>query len=356
MVADRFSHHFLLYKGGCVMAILVTGGAGFIGSHTCVELLNNGKEVVVLDNLCNANPKSLERVREITGKDLKFYEGDIRDREILKKIFKENTIESVIHFAGLKAVGESVHMPVEYYDNNINGTLTLVDEMRKAGVKNIIFSSSATVYGNPAQIPITEECPKGTCTTPYGWTKWMIEQILTDLHTADAEWNVVLLRYFNPIGAHPTGLMGENPSGIPNNLMPYITQVAIGKLDHLNIFGNDYDTPDGTCVRDYIHVMDLASGHVAALKKLEPGSGVSIYNLGTGIGYSVLDIVNNFEKANDLKIPYEFAPRREGDVPQCYSDASKAERELGWKAKYGILEMCRDSWNWQKKNPNGYED
>ncbi|MDD5866890.1 UDP-glucose 4-epimerase GalE [Lachnospiraceae bacterium YH-ros2228] len=338
------------------MAILVTGGAGFIGSHTCVELLNNGKEVVVLDNLCNANRKSLERVREITGKELKFYQGDIRDREILKKIFHENSIESVIHFAGLKAVGESVHLPVEYYDNNINGTLTLVDEMRKAGVKNIIFSSSATVYGNPAQIPITEECPKGTCTNPYGWTKWMIEQILTDLHTADEEWNVVLLRYFNPIGAHPTGLMGENPSGIPNNLMPYITQVAIGKLDHLNIFGNDYDTPDGTCVRDYIHVMDLASGHVAALKKLEPGSGVSIYNLGTGIGYSVLDIVNNFEKANDLKIPYEFAPRREGDVPQCYSNAKKAERELGWKAKYGILEMCRDSWNWQKKNPNGYED
>lgn len=338
------------------MAILVTGGAGFIGSHTCVELLNNGKEVVVLDNLCNANRKSLERVREITGKELKFYQGDIRDREILKKIFHENSIESVIHFAGLKAVGESVHLPVEYYDNNINGTLTLVDEMRKAGVKNIIFSSSATVYGNPAQIPITEECPKGTCTNPYGWTKWMIEQILTDLHTADEEWNVVLLRYFNPIGAHPTGLMGENPSGIPNNLMPYITQVAIGKLDHLNIFGNDYDTPDGTCVRDYIHVMDLASGHVAALKKLEPGSGVSIYNLGTGIGYSVLDIVNNFEKANDLKIPYEFAPRREGDVPQCYSNAKKAERELGWKAKYGILEMCRDYWNWQKKNPNGYED
>lgn len=338
------------------MAILVTGGAGFIGSHTCVELLNNGKEVVVLDNLCNANRKSLERVREITGKELKFYQGDIRDREILKKIFHENSIESVIHFAGLKAVGESVHLPVEYYDNNINGTLTLVDEMRNAGVKNIIFSSSATVYGNPAQIPITEECPKGTCTNPYGWTKWMIEQILTDLHTADEEWNVVLLRYFNPIGAHPTGLMGENPSGIPNNLMPYITQVAIGKLDHLNIFGNDYDTPDGTCVRDYIHVMDLASGHVAALKKLEPGSGVSIYNLGTGIGYSVLDIVNNFEKANDLKIPYEFAPRREGDVPQCYSNAKKAERELGWKAKYGILEMCRDSWNWQKKNPNGYED
>lgn len=338
------------------MAILVTGGAGFIGSHTCVELLNNGKEVVVLDNLCNANRKSLERVREITGKELNFYQGDIRDREILKKIFHENSIESVIHFAGLKAVGESVHLPVEYYDNNINGTLTLVDEMRKAGVKNIIFSSSATVYGNPAQIPITEECPKGTCTNPYGWTKWMIEQILTDLHTADEEWNVVLLRYFNPIGAHPTGLMGENPSGIPNNLMPYITQVAIGKLDHLNIFGNDYDTPDGTCVRDYIHVMDLASGHVAALKKLKPGSGVSIYNLGTGIGYSVLDIVNNFEKANDLKIPYEFAPRREGDVPQCYSNAKKAERELGWKAKYGILEMCRDSWNWQKKNPNGYED
>lgn len=338
------------------MAILVTGGAGFIGSHTCVELLNSGKEVVVLDNLCNASPKSLERVREITGKELKFYEGDIRDRAVLQRIFRENQIESVIHFAGLKAVGESVHKPIEYYSNNIGGTLTLVDEMRNAGVKNIIFSSSATVYGNPAEIPITENCPKGTCTNPYGWTKWMIEQILTDLHTADPEWNVVLLRYFNPIGAHPSGLMGENPSGIPNNLMPYITQVAIGKRDHLSIFGNDYDTPDGTCVRDYIHVMDLASGHVAALQKLAPGSGVSIYNLGTGKGYSVLDIVNNFEKANDLKIPYVFAPRREGDVPQCYSDASKAERELGWKAKYDITEMCRDSWNWQKKNPDGYGD
>ncbi|MDY3301361.1 MAG: UDP-glucose 4-epimerase GalE [Lachnospiraceae bacterium] len=338
------------------MAILVTGGAGFIGSHTVVELLNAGHDVVVLDNLCNSNPKSLERVKEITGKEVKFYEGDILDRDILQKIFRENDIESTIHFAGLKAVGESVQKPIEYYENNIAGTVTLVDEMRKAGIKNIIFSSSATVYGDPAEIPITENCPKGVCTNPYGWTKWMIEQILTDLQKADPEWNVVLLRYFNPIGAHPTGKMGENPNGIPNNLMPYITQVAIGKLEKLSIFGNDYDTPDGTCVRDYIHVMDLASGHVAALKKLAPGSGLSIYNLGTGIGYSVLDIVHNFEKANDMKLNYVMAPRRAGDVPQCYSDASKAERELGWKAKYGIFEMCRDSWNWQKSNPNGYED
>ena len=338
------------------MAILVTGGAGFIGSHTVVELLNAGHDVVVLDNLCNSNPKSLERVKEITGKEVKFYEGDILDRDILQKIFRENDIESTIHFAGLKAVGESVQKPIEYYENNIAGTVTLVDEMRKAGIKNIIFSSSATVYGDPAEIPITENCPKGVCTNPYGWTKWMIEQILTDLQKADPEWNVVLLRYFNPIGAHPTGKMGENPNGIPNNLMPYITQVAIGKLEKLSIFGNDYDTPDGTCVRDYIHVMDLASGHVAALKKLAPGSGLSIYNLGTGIGYSVLDIVHNFEKANDMKLNYGMAPRRAGDVPQCYSDASKAERELGWKAKYGIFEMCRDSWNWQKSNPNGYED
>ncbi|MDD6147671.1 MAG: UDP-glucose 4-epimerase GalE [Lachnospiraceae bacterium] len=338
------------------MAILVTGGAGFIGSHTCVELLDAGKEVVVLDNLCNANPKSLDRVQELTGKTLKFYEGDIRDRDILQKIFRENEIESVIHFAGLKAVGESVQKPLEYYDNNINGTITLVDEMRKANVKNIIFSSSATIYGNPAEIPITENCPKGTCTNPYGWTKWMIEQILTDIQKADPEWNVVLLRYFNPIGAHPSGKMGENPNGIPNNLMPYITQVAIGKLEKLHVFGNDYDTPDGTGVRDYIHVMDLANGHVKALQKLVPGSGLSIYNLGTGVGYSVLDIVKNFEKANGIKIPYVIGPRRAGDISTCYSNAEKAERELGWKAQYGILEMCRDSWNWQKNNPNGYED
>jgi UDP-glucose 4-epimerase len=336
------------------MTILVTGGAGFIGSHTCVELMNAGHDVVVIDNLCNSSEKSLERVEKITGKKVVFYKGDILDSDLLSKIFKENKIDCVIHFAGLKAVGESVHLPVEYYDNNIGGTLNLVKEMRRADVKNIIFSSSATVYGNPKEIPITENCPKGTCTNPYGWTKWMIEQILTDVYTADNDWNVVLLRYFNPIGAHPSGLMGENPSGIPNNLMPYITQVAIGKLDHLNIFGNDYDTPDGTCVRDYIHVMDLASGHVAALKKVEKGSGLSIYNLGTGKGYSVLDIVNNFEKATGIKIPYEFAPRREGDVPQCYSDASKAKAELGWVAKYDILEMCRDSWNWQKTNPDGY--
>ncbi len=338
------------------MAILVTGGAGFIGSHTCVELLNAGHEVVVLDNLVNANPKSLERVKEITGKDVKFYEGDILDRDCLRTIFQNEEIESVIHFAGLKAVGESVQKPVEYYENNISGTVTLIDEMRKAGVKNIIFSSSATVYGDPAEIPITENCPKGTCTNPYGWTKWMIEQILTDVQKADPEWNVVLLRYFNPIGAHPSGRMGENPNGIPNNLMPYITQVAVGKLEKLNVFGDDYDTPDGTGVRDYIHVMDLASGHVAALKKLAPGSGLSLYNLGTGVGYSVLDIVKNFEKANDIKIPYVIAPRRAGDIATCYSDATKAKEELGWEAKYGILEMCRDSWNWQKNNPNGYED
>ena len=337
------------------MAVLVTGGAGFIGSHTCVELLNADYEVVVLDNLYNASKKSLERVKELSGKAVTFYEGDIRDRAILAKIFAENKIDSVIHFAGLKAVGESVEKPWEYYENNIAGTLTLVDEMRKNNCKNIIFSSSATVYGDPAQIPITEECPKGMCTNPYGWTKWMIEQILKDMQNADKEWNVILLRYFNPIGAHPSGLMGENPNGIPNNLMPYITQVAIGKLKELGVFGNDYDTPDGTGVRDYIHVCDLAYGHVCALKKLKDKEGLSIYNLGTGHGYSVLDIVKNFEKANDIKIPYQIKPRRAGDIATCYCDPSKAARELGWKAKFGILEMCRDSWNWQQKNPNGYE-
>ena len=338
------------------MTILVTGGAGYIGSHTCVELLENGHDVIVLDNLVNSSEKSLERVKEITGKSVKFYKGDILDRDFLNKLFDTEKIDGVIHFAGLKAVGESVHKPWEYYNNNISGTLTLIDVMRKHNVKNIIFSSSATVYGDPAEIPITEKCPKGQCTNPYGWTKSMLEQILTDVQFADNEWNVVLLRYFNPIGAHPSGLMGENPNGIPNNLMPYITQVAVGKLDHLTIFGNDYDTKDGTCIRDYIHVVDLAKGHVCALKKLEKGSGLSIYNLGTGTGYSVLDIVNNFEKANNLKIKYEIGKRREGDIPVCYSDASKAEKELGWKAEFGIEEMCRDSWNWQRKNPNGYED
>ena len=338
------------------MAILVTGGTGYIGSHTVVELQNNGYDVVVLDNLSNSSSKSLERVKAITGKDVKFYEGDIRDRKILEKIFDNESIDSCIHFAGLKAVGESVEKPWEYYDNNITGTLTLVDEMRKHGVKNIIFSSSATVYGDPAQIPITEECPKGQCTNPYGWTKSMLEQILSDMQKADNEWNVVLLRYFNPIGAHPSGTMGENPNGIPNNLMPYITQVAVGKREELGVFGNDYDTPDGTGVRDYIHVVDLADGHVKALKKIEEKAGLCIYNLGTGTGYSVLDIVKNFEEANNLKIPYSIKPRRAGDIATCYADPSKAKKELGWEAKYGIKEMCADSWRWQKNNPNGYED
>ena len=338
------------------MAILVTGGAGYIGSHTVVELQNAGYDVVVMDNLANASEKVLGRVEAITGKKVPFYKTDIRDREGLEEIFTKEKIDSVIHFAGLKAVGESVQKPWEYYDNNITGTLTLVDVMRKHGCKNIIFSSSATVYGNPAFIPITEECPKGQCTNPYGWTKSMLEQVLTDIQFADKEWNVVLLRYFNPIGAHKSGTMGENPNGIPNNLMPYITQVAVGRLPKLNVFGNDYDTPDGTGVRDYIHVVDLAVGHVKALKKLEPGSGLSIYNLGTGVGYSVLDIVKNFEEANGVKIPYEIQPRRAGDIATCYSNADKAEKELGWKAENGIREMCEDSWRWQSNNPNGYED
>lgn len=338
------------------MAILVTGGAGYIGSHTCVELLENGYEVVILDNLVNASPKVVDRIEELSGKKVTFYKGDIRDRDCLNRLFEEQKIDSVIHFAGLKAVGESVAKPWEYYENNISGSLVLFDVMRQHGCKSIIFSSSATVYGNPAQIPITEDCPKGTCTNPYGWTKWMLEQILTDLHTADPEWNVVLLRYFNPIGAHKSGRIGENPNGIPNNLMPYITQVAVGKLKELGVFGNDYDTPDGTGVRDYIHVCDLASGHVAAIKKLEEKSGLSIYNLGTGIGYSVLDIVHNFEEATGIHIPYSIKPRRAGDIATCYSSAEKAKRELGWEARYGIREMCADSWNWQKSNPNGYED
>ena len=337
------------------MAILVTGGAGFIGSHTCVELLDAGYDVVVYDNLYNASEKSLERVKELTGKEVTFVKGDILDPVMLEKVFTENKIESVIHFAGLKAVGESVAKPWEYYNNNIAGTLTLVDAMRKHGCKNIIFSSSATVYGDPAEIPITENCPKGQCTNPYGWTKSMLEQILSDIQKADNEWNVILLRYFNPIGAHPSGRMGENPNGIPNNLMPYITQVAVGKLKELGVFGNDYDTPDGTGVRDYIHVVDLAKGHVKAVKKQEDNSGLSIYNLGTGKGYSVLDIVKNFEAATGIKIPYSIKPRRAGDVATCYSDATKAKKELGWEAKYNLEDRCRDEWNWMVKNPNGYQ-
>ena len=338
------------------MAILVTGGAGYIGSHTCVELLQAGYDVVVLDNLSNASEKSLERVKAITGKEVTFYKGDILDRDILNQIMDKEQIDSCIHFAGLKAVGESVEKPWEYYNNNLAGTLTLVDVMRQHGIKNIIFSSSATVYGNPAQIPITEECPKGQCTNPYGWTKSMLEQILTDMQKADPEWNVILLRYFNPIGAHPSGTMGENPNGIPNNLMPYITQVAVGKLKELGVFGDDYDTPDGTGGRDYINVVDLAIGHVKALKKIEANAGLCVYNLGTGVGYSVLDIVKNFEEATGVKIPYVIKPRRAGDIATCYSDATKAKEELGWTAKYGIKEMCADSWRWQKNNPNGYED
>lgn len=338
------------------MAILVTGGAGYIGSHTVVELQQAGLDVVVIDNLSNSSEKSLDRVEKITGKKVPFYKVDILDRAGLEEVFAKEDITACIHFAGLKAVGESVQKPWEYYENNIAGTLTLVDVMRKNNVKNIIFSSSATVYGDPAQIPITEECPKGQCTNPYGWTKSMLEQILTDIQKADPEWNVVLLRYFNPIGAHKSGTMGENPNGIPNNLMPYITQVAVGKLEQLGVFGDDYDTPDGTGVRDYIHVVDLAKGHVKALKKIEDNSGLSIYNLGTGVGYSVLDIVRNFEEANGLKIPYVIKERRAGDIATCYSDASKAKAELGWEAENGIKEMCADSWRWQSNNPNGYDD
>lgn len=338
------------------MTILVTGGAGYIGSHTVVELQEAGYDVVVVDNLSNSSEKSLKRVEKITGKPVTFYKTDILDREGLEQIFAKESIDCCIHFAGLKAVGESVAKPWEYYYNNISGTLVLVDVMRKHNVKNIIFSSSATVYGNPAFIPITEECPKGCITNPYGQTKSMLEQILMDMQKADPQWNVILLRYFNPIGAHKSGTIGENPNGIPNNLMPYITQVAVGKLKELGVFGNDYDTPDGTGVRDYIHVVDLARGHVKAIEKIRQNPGTEIYNLGTGTGYSVLDIVKNFEEASGVKIPYVIKERRAGDIATCYADASKAEKELGWKAEYGIKEMCEDSWRWQKNNPNGYEE
>ena len=338
------------------MAILVTGGAGFIGSHTCVELLEAGYDVVVVDNLYNSSRKSLDRVEQITGKKPVFYEADILDREALSRIFEKEQIESVIHFAGLKAVGESVSKPIEYYYNNMAGTLVLCDVMRRHNVKNIVFSSSATVYGDPAFIPITEECPKGKITNPYGQTKGMLEQVLEDIHVSDPEWNVILLRYFNPIGAHKSGLIGEDPKGIPNNLVPYVAQVAIGKLETLGVFGDDYDTPDGTGVRDYIHVVDLAKGHVAAIKKLEKKKGVLIYNLGTGKGYSVLDVVHAFEKACGKEIPYTIKPRRPGDIATCYADPAKAKAELGWEAQYGIEEMCADSWKWQSMNPKGYEE
>lgn len=338
------------------MKILVTGGAGYIGTHTVVELLNNGYEVVVADNLSNSSEKALDRVKEITGKNLTFYRVDLRDKEALNDLFDKEDIDAVIHFAGLKAVGESVHKPVEYYQNNIGGTLNLVEAMRDHNVKNIIFSSSATVYGDPAFVPITEECPKGTCTNPYGWSKWMLEQVLTDLHTADPEWNVMLLRYFNPIGAHESGLIGEDPKGIPNNLLPYVAQVAVGKLKEVGVFGNDYPTPDGTGVRDYIHVVDLARGHVAALDKIKEKAGVKIYNLGTGKGSSVLDVIHAFEKACGKKIPYVIKPRRDGDIAMCYASSDLAEKEMGWKAMYDLDDMCASSWKWQSGNPDGYEE
>ena len=338
------------------MAILVTGGTGYIGSHTVVELQNSGYDVVVCDNLSNSSEKSLDRIQIITGKPVKFYLADIRDRAAMNRIFDSESIDSVIHFAGLKAVGESVAKPWEYYDNNITGTLTLLDVMRQHGVKNIIFSSSATVYGDPAFVPITEECPKGQCTNPYGWTKSMLEQILTDIQKADPAWNVVLLRYFNPIGAHKSGLIGEDPNGITNNLMPYVTQVAIGKRPELGVFGNDYDTHDGTGVRDYIHVVDLAVGHVKALRKIDEKAGLKIYNLGTGNGYSVLDIVHNFESATGVHVPYSIQPRRPGDIATCYASADKAKEELGWVAENDIRDMCADSWKWQQMNPNGFKE
>ena len=338
------------------MKILLTGGAGYIGSHTIIELDKAGYSVVVVDNLYNSSPKALQRVSEIIGKDIPFYKVDIRDYDGMFKVFETEKPDAVIHFAGLKAVGESVSKPLEYYENNMNGTFVLLDVMRKNGCKNIIFSSSATVYGDPAIIPITEECPKGHCTNPYGQTKSMLEEVMIDVQKADPEWNVVLLRYFNPIGAHQSGRIGENPNGIPNNLMPYITQVAVGKRPELGVFGNDYDTHDGTGVRDYIHVCDLAAGHVCALIAIQKGCGLGIYNLGTGHGYSVLDVVNAFEKANGVPVKYSIKPRRPGDIATCYCNPEKAKKELGWEARYGIEDMCRDSWNWQKNNPNGYEE
>lgn len=335
------------------MAILVTGGAGFIGSHTCVELLENNYDIVVMDNFVNSKPEALSRIKKITGKDFKFYEADLLDKAALETIFKENSIDTVIHFAGLKAVGESVAQPMRYYHNNITGTLLLCQVMQAYNVKKMVFSSSATVYGSPKSVPIREDFDLHT-TNPYGSTKLMIENILQDIFVADNEWSVALLRYFNPIGAHKSGLIGEDPNDIPNNLMPYIAQVAAGKLECLSVFGNDYDTPDGTGVRDYIHVVDLAQGHLKAVDKVRTSTGVEAYNLGTGTGYSVLDVVDAFEKANGVKVNHKIAPRRPGDIAECYADPTKAKEMLGWEAQYGIEEMCRDSWNFVKNNPNGF--
>ncbi len=337
------------------MKILVTGGAGYIGSHTCVELIEAGFEPVVIDNLCNSSAESLRRVEEITGKPVPFYCGDVRDTELLDRIFSEQEITAAIHFAGLKAVGESTAIPLRYYSNNLDTTLRLCEAMERHGVKRIIFSSSATVYTVGNKMPLREDSVTGGCTNPYGWTKYMTEQILRDIAKADEAWSVVSLRYFNPVGAHESGRIGEQPNGIPNNLMPYITQTAVGKREKLRVFGNDYPTPDGTGVRDYIHVVDLARGHVAALRYLLEHSGERVFNLGTGEGYSVLDMVHAFENANGLKIPYEITDRRPGDVAECYADPSRSEAELGWKAQHSLEKMCRDSWNWQKNNPNGFE-
>ncbi|MBE6921263.1 MAG: UDP-glucose 4-epimerase GalE [Ruminococcaceae bacterium] len=336
------------------MNVLVTGGAGYIGSHTCVELLQSGYGVIVIDNLCNSNPESLRRVQEITGKELKFYEGDVRDEALLRKIFAENEIGCVIHFAGLKAVGESVAMPWEYYDNNLNTTLVLTKVMKEVGMKNIIFSSSATVYSAGNEMPLKETSTTGNCTNPYGWTKYMTEQILSGMANADKEWGVVLLRYFNPIGAHSSGRIGEDPRGIPNNLMPYISQVAVGRREKLSVFGNDYDTHDGTGVRDYIHVVDLAKGHVAAVKYVLANPGCDVFNLGTGTGYSVLDMVKSFEAVNGVAVPYVITDRRPGDLATCYADPAKSAEKLLWKAEKNLDDMCRDTWNWQKSNPMGY--
>jgi UDP-glucose 4-epimerase len=335
------------------MEVLVTGGAGYIGSHTCLELLNAGYNVIVADNLCNSSYESLKRVQAITGKTLKFYQADINDEAGMNQIFSENKVDAVVHFAGLKAVGESVQNPLEYYRNNISGTLVLLDCMRKHGVKNMVFSSSATVYGLPRTVPIKEDFPLST-TNPYGSTKLMIENILTDIYRSDEEWNIILLRYFNPIGAHESGMIGEDPDGIPNNLVPYIAKVAVGRLPYVNVFGNDYKTKDGTGVRDYIHVVDLAEGHLKALEKINGNPGLAVYNLGTGVGYSVLEIIDNFGKACGKEIPYRITDRRPGDIDICYADVTKAKKELGWQARYGIDKMCKDTWNWQNKNPEGY--
>ena len=336
------------------MNVLVTGGAGYIGSHTCVELLESGHDVVVIDNLCNSSPKSLDRVKEITGKELRFYEGDVRDAELLKKIFAENPIDCVIHFAGLKAVGESVAQPWRYYDNNLNSTLVLTKVMEEVGVQKLIFSSSATVYTADNEMPLNENSRTGHCTNPYGWTKYMTEQILGGMAHADKNWSIVLLRYFNPIGAHKSGRIGEDPRGIPNNLMPYITQVAVGRRGYLSVFGNDYDTPDGTGVRDYIHVVDLAKGHVAAVNYAAGNTGCEVFNLGTGTGYSVLDMVNAFREVNAVEVPYKITDRRPGDIATCYADPAKSREILGWQAEKDLKDMCRDSWKWQRENPLGY--